>query len=324
MTPYYGPVGKSSHFSETCQRNMWVFARYGGGLNVQCQCRHNVAPVHLPGVFKGARIQMTIACCILVSEHDFLFIFSHWLSLRSWVCRRQPAVCCWGWATQCCQGKQISVGAAAAGPEAVLGENDLSPLLCLSSMPSQKGFMLSSNWEGGLITCIQWVLSVPWVPPFFSLLPLSGSCSWVSSVIQSVAKQRFTAHWSAYTEFRLVFNLILVEHSTKGGFTSLVPKTWQNLSLSSLHKTDLDLLAWFFSMNMMRIYFLYCTVQKKKTCINTIGTKMQNAKLSWIEVSIDHLLPVILFCRWMNDMNYCGERLRTSVLNRLPFDVLHF
>lgn len=79
----------------------------------------------------------------------------HWLSLRSWVCRGQPAVCCWGWATQRCQGKQISVGAAAARPEAVHGENDISPLLCLSSTPSQKGFMLSSTWEEGLITCLQ-------------------------------------------------------------------------------------------------------------------------------------------------------------------------
>lgn len=191
MTHYYGPVEKSFHFSETCQRNVWVFARCGGGVNV-CQCKPNVAPLPLPAVqiFKGTCIQMSRACCILVSDISFV----HWLSLRSWVCRRQPAVRCWGWATQCCQGKQISVGAAAAGPEAVHGENDISPLLCLSSMPSQKGFMLSSTWKEGLITCIQWVLSVPWVPPFFSRLPLSASSSRVISVIQAVAEQRFTAH----------------------------------------------------------------------------------------------------------------------------------
>lgn len=38
--------------------------------------RHNVAPVHFLAVqvFKGAFIQMSIACCILLPEHDFFFL----------------------------------------------------------------------------------------------------------------------------------------------------------------------------------------------------------------------------------------------------------
>lgn len=54
-----------------------------------------------------------------------------WLPPRSWVCRGQSAVCCWGGATQRCQGKQVSVGAAAARPEAVHGENDAVPIVML-------------------------------------------------------------------------------------------------------------------------------------------------------------------------------------------------
>lgn len=86
---------------------------------------------------------------------------------RSWIRWGQPAVCCWSWATQRCQGNQVSVGAAGAMPEAVHGENDSSPLLCLSSMPSQTGFMLSSTWEEGLSpaysACVVALLSLP--PP---------------------------------------------------------------------------------------------------------------------------------------------------------------
>lgn len=54
-----------------------------------------------------------------------------WLPPRSWVCRGQSAICCWGGATQCCQGKQVSVGAAAARPETVHGENDAVPIVML-------------------------------------------------------------------------------------------------------------------------------------------------------------------------------------------------
>lgn len=57
--------------------------------------------------------------------------FFHWLPLRSWVCRGESAVCCRGGATQRCQGRQVSVGAAAARPGAVHGENDAVPIVML-------------------------------------------------------------------------------------------------------------------------------------------------------------------------------------------------
>lgn len=122
----------------------------------QTYCRTN-APISSQSLTRGC-MGASIECKLLsmVVRGAMIFYFHVlWLSLRSWVCRGQPAVCCWGWATQRCQGKQISVGATAARPEAVHGENDISPLLCLSSAPSQKGFMLSSTWEEGLITCLQ-------------------------------------------------------------------------------------------------------------------------------------------------------------------------
>ena len=144
-----------------------------------------------------------------------------WLSLRSWVCRGQPAVCCWGWAAQRCQGKQISVGAAAERPEAVHGENDTPPLLCLPSTPSQKGFTLSSTWEEGayrLPTVCACVVGAR-VLALLSLPPLPGSHSQDSSLIQSAAEQRFTVERSAYPEFRWVLYLPSVQHGTAGSFT---------------------------------------------------------------------------------------------------------
>lgn len=72
--------------------------------------------------------------------------------LRPWVRRGQPVVRCRGWAAQPCQRKQVSVGAAAARPKAVHGENDIWPLLRLCSTPSQKGFVLSGIWEGGALS----------------------------------------------------------------------------------------------------------------------------------------------------------------------------
>lgn len=67
----------------------------------------------------------SVECKLLsvVMRVGMLFYFCvHWLSPRSWVCRGQPTVRCGSWASQRCQGEQISVGAAAARPEAVHGE----------------------------------------------------------------------------------------------------------------------------------------------------------------------------------------------------------
>lgn len=127
------------------------------------------------------------------------FACVHWLSLRSWVCRGQPAVCCWGWAMQCCQGKQVSVGAAAARPEAVHGENDTWPSLCLCNASSQYGFMLSSTWEEALITCLLFCVVSARVLALLSFLPLPV--------------------------FRVVpihnFYLLSVLHDTRAAFTNL-------------------------------------------------------------------------------------------------------
>lgn len=152
------------------------------------------------GTSRACEFESVVMCVGMV----FIYFCVCWLSLRSWVCRGQPAVCCWGWATQRCQGKQISVGAAAARPEAVHGENDASPWLCLSSTPSQKGFVLSSSWDVGLITCLQCACCQ--CPSAHSPLTSSSSRhSLVSTLIQSAAEQRVTVERSAYPEFRWVF-----------------------------------------------------------------------------------------------------------------------
>lgn len=118
---------------------MFVCCGWSCGFNMSLllkKCFIYIQPNHKNGLHREffgffRLLSMVIHVAVI------FFLCVHWLSRRSWVCRGQPAVCCWGWAAQHSQGKQISVGAAAARPEAVHGENDVSPLLCLSSEPSQ-------------------------------------------------------------------------------------------------------------------------------------------------------------------------------------------
>lgn len=142
----------------------------------------------------------------------------HWLLLRSWVCGGQPAVCCRGWAAQRCQGKQVSVGDAAARPEAVHGENDTSPLLCLSSKQSKAWFMLSCTWEEGLITCPQYMFFFFFQCPGASLsshfLLLPALRVKVSSMIHCVADRKVTVQRSADPESLGLFSAASCDGTT--------------------------------------------------------------------------------------------------------------
>lgn len=61
----------------------------------------------------------------------YICLHVHWLPLRSRVCRGESAVCGRGGAPERRQGGQVSVGAAAARPGAVHGENDAVPIVML-------------------------------------------------------------------------------------------------------------------------------------------------------------------------------------------------
>lgn len=118
---------------------MFVCCGWSCGFNMSLLLKKSVLSIYSQTIRTGC-IGNSLVCRLLsmvIHVAVIFFLCVHWLSRRSWVCRGQPAVCCWGWTAQHSQGKQISVGAAAARPEAVHGENDVSPLLCLSSEPSQ-------------------------------------------------------------------------------------------------------------------------------------------------------------------------------------------
>lgn len=139
MILFYGLVGESFQLSDSVSKKWCLCAADEVVVLMSLLLKKSVLSIYSQTIRTGC-IGNSLVCRLLsmvIHVPVIFFLCVHWLSRRSWVCRRQPAVCCWGWAAQHSQGKQISVGAAAARPEAVHGENDVSPLLCLSSEPSQ-------------------------------------------------------------------------------------------------------------------------------------------------------------------------------------------